>query len=159
MNVFTNVFLEILLKVSTILGLAASIIGLVFSYKSWKNTKGIYRILKLEKIKDKYRSRHPEFVLRLKSALLELRNGKQDNNFIVEIYQICVEIYMLSDGWPESEIDELYKFMGYLDSIIKNNMIFQKELIQVQIGIVDLLASLERISVLEKIDEPISNSD
>lgn len=142
----------------SILGLVISIVGLIYSYKSWENTKNIYDAFNTEKLKDKYRVKHYEFVSRLESALHKLCNKERDYNIIFDVYQTCMDIYALNDGWSPFNQNQIYKFIRFLDSLPNDKEISEKKWLMVQKGVSDALAILERIGSLEKIDEPNDNS-
>lgn len=160
-DIFWVQFWKIVTNVSmivSIVGFVISVVGLIFSYKSWKNTQNIYEAFNTKKLKDKYRVKHYEFVSKLESALCKLRNEGRDYNIIFDVYQTCMDIYALNDGWSLYNQGEILKFVRFLDSLPNDKVISEKKWLKVQKGVSDVLAIMERISSLEKIDRPNDNS-
>ncbi len=125
---------------SFIIGIA----GLWFSYKSYKNTKNIVDAINLEKLKDKYRIKHNEFVSSIKTVLTELRNGNRSYSLVMSLFQTCTNIKVLNDGWQTDDKETLDAIILYLVDIPNNKEIDDATWFSLQKHISIILAILER---------------
>lgn len=149
------------LNISTVLGSVVGILGLLFSIKTWINTRNIKKAVQNAKLRELYPEKHKDFVETIQRltndievAIYEFNEVETDYAIITNLNLTLERIKMYYDNWERVEKNKINRLLELLKSLPNGdyiNDINPNDLSKIHQMLIEILPMLERIGELNNI--------